>query len=50
MKDKSQIIQSVLSQQQDETITYNTQTITAIMMIINHDLKDIIQTEYLKDK
>ena len=50
MKNKPQTIQSVLSQQWDGTITYNTQTITAIMMIINHKLKDIIWTGYLKDK
>ena len=35
MRDKSQKIQSVLSQQQDRTIIYNTQIITATMMITN---------------
>ena len=40
----------MLSQQQDKTIIYNTQIITAIMMIINCELKDIIWTGYLKDK
>ena len=29
---------------------YNTQIITAIMMIINCELKGIIQTGYLKDR
>ena len=42
MKNKSQTIQLVLSQQQNETITYNTWIITAIMIIINNELKDII--------
>ena len=44
------MIQSVLSQQWDEIIIYNTQIIAAIMMITNCELKDIIQTGYLKDK
>ena len=50
MKDKPQTIQSVLSQQQDGTIMYNTQTITATMVITNHKLEDTIQIGYLKDK
>ena len=50
MKNKSQTIQSVLSQQQNETIIYNTWIITAIMMIINCELEDIIWTGYLKNK
>ena len=44
------MIQSVLSQQRDGTITYNTQTIAAIMVIINHELKDTIWAGYLKNK
>ena len=50
IKNKSQMIQSVLLQQWDEIIIYNTWTITAIMIIINNELKDIIWAEYLKDK
>ena len=50
MKNKSQMIQSVLSQQWDEIITYNTQTITTTMIIINNELKNTIWAGYLKDK
>ena len=44
------MIQSVLSQQQNKIIIYNTQIITVIMIITNSELKDIIQAEYLKNK
>ena len=50
MKNKSQIIQSVLLLQQNKIIIYNIQIITAIRVIINNELKNIIQAEYLKDK
>ena len=50
MENKPQTIQSVLSQQRDGTITYNTRTIAATMMITNCELEDTIQTGYLKDK
>ena len=50
IKNKSQMIQSVLSQQQNKTIIYNTQIITATMIITNNKLKDIIQAGYLKNK
>ena len=42
MKNKSQTIQLVLSQQWDKIIMYNIWTITAILIIINNELKDII--------
>ena len=42
IKNKSQTIQSVLSLQQNEIIIYNTQIITAIMIIINKKLNNII--------
>ena len=50
IKNKSQIIQSVLSQQQNKIIMYNTQIITTTIIIINSELKDIIQAGYLKNK
>ena len=50
MKNKPQTIQSVLLQQQDKTITYNTQTIITTMIIINSELKNIIWAGYLKNK
>ena len=50
MKNKPQMIQSVLLQQQNKIITYNMWTIAAIIIIINEELENIIQTEYLKNK
>ena len=50
MKNKPQIIQSVLSQQQDRIIMYKTWTIITTIIIINNKLKSTIWAKYLKDK
>ena len=44
------MIKLVLLLQQNERITYNTQIITIIMIIINDALENIIRKEYLKNK
>ena len=50
MKDKSQTRESVLALQKDERITYNHRILAVMMIITNDKLKNIIWSEYLKDK
>ena len=50
MKNKFQTTKLILLLQQNEQITYNTRIITAILLISNNKLEEVIQYRYFKDK